>query len=307
MPGVSAAFAALLSSPPGEDPARFAAIAEAILPVENGALLPAPARDVFLQRALDHAEAAIAKAVSARLASTPSTRLLARALSLGAVVMPSAQRSRALESLYALDRREGRPGDDVAVSARLQEAATALCAAALSAELLRRDDRPEASVIDLAVADGHDAAVGAVVAAADEVSRAMRALAFRVGFEEICGESLGVLLEQGRDIDFLFAFGACAGIDPATARRVLADPSVEALAIAAAAAGLSRAAFARIAFCLQTSDAGKVRAVEVLDRYRAIPGVPARAVADLWTRARLRPARGHPECFSGADMAMAAG
>jgi hypothetical protein len=307
MPGVSAAFAALLSSPRGEDPARFAAIAEAMLPAENAALSPSPTREVFMRRALDRAETAIAASLAARLSATPSTRLLARDISLGAATMSAAARGRALESLYALDRRQGRPADDFEVSTRFEEATAALCASALAAALLERDDRPDSAVLDAAVAASHDAAVAAVAAASEEVRRSAAALAFRIGFEEICGESLGEMLEQGRSVDFVFAFAVCAGLDPATARRALADPSAEALAVAAAAAGLSRAVFARIAFTAYTDEIGKVRAVDVLDRYRSIPQAAARAVVDCWAKARLRRAPARPECFSGADMAMAAG
>lgn len=307
MPGVSAAFAALLSSPPGEDAARFAAIAEAMMPAENAALLPSPPREVFLRRALDKVEAAISASLAARFSATASTRLLARSLSLGSTTMSAAARERALVSLYAIDRRQGRPADDFEVSTRLGEAAAALCASALAAALLEREDRPDTSVLDAAVADSHDAAVAAVAAASEEVRRSTSALAFRIGFDEICGESLGAMLEQGRPVDFVFAFAVCAGIDPATARRVLSDPSAEALAVASAAAGLSRAAFARIAFTLHTDEMGKVRAVETLDRYRAIPRAAARAVADCWAKARSSRAQARPEGFSGADMAMAAG
>lgn len=305
MPGVSASFAALLSSPPDDDPARIVAIAEAALPSENASLLPAPHREVFLRCAIDKAETIIAERLAARLASEPAHRVLARALSHGAARISAVRRVRILESLYALDRREGRPADDYAVSARLEQALAALCASALSTEILERDDRPDAALLAAVIDAAHGTAVASARLAADETARAAASIGFRHGFDEICGDSLGDMLEQNRKAEFIFAFAACAGVDPATARRALA--SVEALAIASAAAGLSRAAFARIAFTLHTEEETKIHAVAVLDRYRAIPATKARAVADHWVRTRARPALARAECFSGADMAMAAG
>lgn len=307
MPGVSAAFAALLSSPPGDDPARIAAISESLLPAENAALLPSPLREVFFRRALEKAEAAICAVAATAFSARPDLRLVARDLSRGAVETTKAQRARAFESLIALDRREGHPAEDCAVSPRLEEAAAALCCAAVTAAILTREDRPDEAAVVHAMTAAHSAAARAIAATADEVARAASALAFRFGFEEICGESLGVALEQGRALEFLLGFSACAGLDPATARRTLEDPSVEALAVASAAAGLSRGAFARIAFTLHADDAAKIRAVEALDRYRDIPPDGARAVADAWAKARARTPHARADGFAGADMAMAAG
>lgn len=287
------------------DAERLEALAQALLSPPRDCLPDRPRRETYLRLAAYGVEAALRRRLSH--AHNGADQALARAFTHGDIRLDSAQRDRVAASLIAVDARLPQDADDFAAPTRLVEACLGFVAAALHGEARRRFNEDRETTLAGASLSAMPEAARAFAEAAGEMRAAETLLAARTPDEEMCETLLGELLDARRPAMFLLAFARCADLDAATARRVLDDRTCEPLAIACRAAGLSRAAFARIGFTLRKGADERVAAVYALDHYARLSPQIARRVAACWREERVRLARALPNGFTGYHQMMNAG
>ena len=154
---------------------------------------------------------------------------------------------------------------------------------ALKKEILKRSDMLDPALIDEAVnANRTKILKEAVRDAQSEIAEARRFIAEKAAANQINESLLKELIEMKRATEFLLAFSHVVGTDTSTAQSILKDKTWESLAIAARAAGLERATFAKIVFGLQRDNAEQNKALRILDLYLKIPQEAAERVMRFW-------------------------
>jgi len=155
--------------------------------------------------------------------------------------------------------------------------------AALKKEILKRSDMLDPALIDEAVSSNRKKILATAVRdAKTEVSAAHQFIQDKANANQINESLLKELMEMKRSTEFLLAFSHVAGIDTSTAQAILKDKTWESLAIAARAAGLERATFAKIVFGLQRDNNEQNKALRILDLYLKIPQEAAERVMRFW-------------------------
>jgi uncharacterized protein (DUF2336 family) len=128
----------------------------------------------------------------------------------------------------------------------------------------------------------------------EEESRAERLMRREQRLGKLNEQYLLQLLRQELLTEFVIGFGLVAEIDLATARRVIEDPSREALAVACRACGFDRGTFATMAL-LATGGPRQVRKASdvaaLLALYDKLPEEPAKRTMRFW-RVRCLAQRG---------------
>lgn len=154
---------------------------------------------------------------------------------------------------------------------------------ALKKEILKRSDMLDPALIDEAVnANRTKILKEAVHDAQSEVTAAHEFINDKAKANQINESLLKELIEMKRSTEFLLAFAHVTGIDTSTAQSILKDKTWESLAIAARAAGLERATFAKIVFGLQRDGEEQNKALRILDLYLKIPQEAAERVMRFW-------------------------
>ncbi|MEM8771782.1 MAG: DUF2336 domain-containing protein [Pseudomonadota bacterium] len=154
---------------------------------------------------------------------------------------------------------------------------------ALKKEILKRSDMLDPALIDEAVnANRKKILKDAVRDAQSEVAEARKFISDKAAMNQINENLLKELIEMKRSTEFLLAFAHVTGIDSSTAQAILKDKTWESLAIAARAAGLERATFAKIVFGLQKDSEQQNKALRILDLYLKIPQEAAERVMRFW-------------------------
>ncbi len=154
---------------------------------------------------------------------------------------------------------------------------------ALKKEILKRSDALDPKLIDQAINDNrkkiltitsHDVKI--------EVQEAQQFINDKARANAINETLLKELIETRRATEFILAFSHYAGVDSATASRIMQDSSWESLAIACRAANLERSTFAKIVFGLQKSLDQQSSGLRILDLYLKIPQDAAERVMRFW-------------------------
>lgn len=154
---------------------------------------------------------------------------------------------------------------------------------ALKREILKRSDLLDPALIDAAI-EGNRAKIlkQAVDDAHTDLAAARRFVEEKIAAGLVNESLIKDLVETRRSTEFLLVFAHQAGVDPATAQRILKDKSFESLAIACRSAGFERSTFAKVVFSLQRGEAEQQKALRILDLYLKVPQEAAERVMRFW-------------------------
>lgn len=171
---------------------------------------------------------------------------------------------------------------------------------ALKKEILRRSETLDPALVERAVGANRRSIIALIEAgcapAGLDASDFIRS---RIVKGSVTESLMRSLIAERRIDDFAIAFSYYAGVDAASGRRILADPSSQAFAIACRASRIDRAVFAPILFGLPHNAGDQRRAVKILDLYLKIPEEAAERMMRFWRMRAASPAEDAEEEYGG--------